>query len=542
MTNILDLSDIQGNILQAYGRQGFPAGRCILLNVNRQRAQQARAVLDQLRRQVTTAELWESSRTRNLKGHYKVTVAKPDVALNLAFTFNGLLALGVPVRTLRGMPEEFQEGMLKRAAILRDAKGDVQRIHETVRQTWDPIWTRELEADATSAQVHVLVLLNGNSQPRQYGSTLEALEAKTRELFALCTQENGLTVLKGHRGGHDSYQDISILADPVKEHFGFTDGIGDPVFEGQYPDDTVTARKVIGQGKLTAQQTWEPLATGEFLLGYADEAQETPGSAMPLAFSRNGTFMAYRKLHQNVETFHRYIDGKAAIYAAMHGISHEEANETLRAKMAGRWSDGIPLIKAPTYTEWRQLQARFPTLSESEKAKLLTDFTYAGDTDGSRCPFSSHLRRTNPRDMLDPMAPVIKPGQSPQTTSVLNNRRRVLRRGLPYGQSGPGYSDADEHGVLMLVICSSLFRQFEFIQQQWLQYGLDFQSGNDTCPILGNHDQQSKFVIEASADSGKPPFICDAMPQFVEMRGGAYFFIPSMSSLRLITQGITDPT
>jgi deferrochelatase/peroxidase EfeB len=199
-------------------------------------------------------------------------------------------------------------------------------------------------------------------------------------------------------------------------------------------------------------------------------------------------------------------------------------------------------MKAPTYAEWRKLQIEIKDKSAVEQAKILTDFSYAGDADGSRCPFSSHLRRSNPRDMLDPMVPASKAGQPSQATTVLNNRRRILRRGLPYGQSGPGISDAEEHGVLMLVVCASLFRQFEFIQQQWLQYGLDFQSGNDTCPLLGNHDEHSKFVVEASADSGKPPFICDAMPQFVEMRGGAYFFIPSMSSLRLITQGLTDPT
>lgn len=542
MTNILDLSDIQGNILQAYGRQGFPIGRCILLNINRNHAAQARAVLDQLRREVTTAELWESSRTKNLNRNYAITATKPDVALNLAFTFNGLLALGVPVRTLRGMPDEFQEGMLKRAAVLRDAKGDVTKIQETVKQSWDPVWTNELQQNGASKQVHVLVLLNANAKPRNHGSAQEALEAKTRYILDLCGEDKGITVLRGHRGPNESYQDITVLDQAEKEHFGFTDGIGDPVFEGQYPDDTVMANKVIGQGKLTAKQTWEPLATGEFLLGYADEAQETPGSAMPIGFSRNGTFMAYRKLHQNVNTFHQYIDDKAASYAAIHGITQEEANETLRAKMAGRWSDGIPLMKAPTYAEWRKLQIEIKDKSPIEQAKILTDFSYAGDADGSRCPFSSHLRRSNPRDMLDPMVPASKAGQPSQATTVLNNRRRILRRGLPYGQSGPGISDAEEHGVLMLVVCASLFRQFEFIQQQWLQYGLDFQSGNDTCPLLGNHDEHSKFVVEASADSGKPPFICDAMPQFVEMRGGAYFFIPSMSSLRLITQGLTDPT
>jgi len=94
----------------------------------------------------------------------------------------------------------------------------------------------------------------------------------------------------------------------------------------------------------------------------------------------------------------------------------------------------------------------------------------------------------------------------------------------------------------MLVVCASLFRQFEFVQQQWLQYGLDFQSGNDTCPIVSNHANDAKFLIEASSSSEQPPFICDRMPQFVEVHGGAYFFVPSLTALRLIAQGLIDPT
>jgi Dyp-type peroxidase family len=546
MAKDLDLADIQGNILQAYGRQGFPAGRCLLLHVNKGREQQAREALDKLRKEVTTAELWPSSRTQNLRSAYTITAVKPDVTVNIAFTFNGLIALGVPVRTLRGMPDEFQEGMLKRATILRDCFEDGKSIEDL----WDPVWTNELREGGEDHQVHVLIVLNAYYNQEKYASPQAALNAKTTYLASLCGKDKGLTLLKGHKGPHgqeETYQDMAVLPSPEKEHFGFTDGIGDPVFEGQYPDDTVMAQAVIGQGKLAADQSWVPLATGEFLLGHADEAQETPGSAMPIAFSRNGTFMAYRKLHQNVQAFHRYIESKAADYAAIHGITQEEANETLRAKMAGRWSDGIPLMHAPTYGEWRAEQALLATLPEDARTKrmdeILKNFSYSSDPDGSRCPFSSHLRRSNPRDMLDPTVNPSAAGQAKQkATSVLNNRRRVLRRGLPYGTSGPNIPDSEEHGVLMMVVCASLFRQFEFLQQQWLQYGLDFQSGNDTCPIVGNHGAASKFVIETTMQSRKPPFICESMPQFVEVRGGAYFFIPSMTALRLITQGLTDPT
>lgn len=536
----LDLADIQGNILHGYGRSrdtGFPMARCILLHVNQGCAAEARAFLDQLRQRVTTAAAWQSRHTGTTD---QITAHKPDVAINVAFTFSGLVALGVPVRTLRGMPDEFQEGMLRRAPILQD----VHDPHQPINQLWDPIWVAELEDQRRC--VHVLISLYANARPKQFDSPRDALDATYQQLANQCGEDRGMKILRGHRGPSDAYQDMAALDDSRKEHFGFNDGIGEPVFAGQYADEQRLKEAVEGQGKLiinkrTARPEWVPLATGEFLLGYADEAQEIPGAAMPNDFSRNGTFMAYRKLHQNVQVFHDYIDQKAEIYARIHSLGRQEASETLRAKMVGRWSDGIPLMHASTYGQWQAKRAALAAMPAGERElyhrRMLQQFVYSDDPDGSRCPFSSHLRRSNPRDMLDP---TVSRGEA--GSSVLNNRRRILRRGLPYGQSGPGISDQEEHGFLMLVICASLFRQFEFIQQQWLQYGLDFNSGNDTCPLVGNHGDQAKFVIETAERSSKPPFICDRMPQFVEVRGGAYFFIPSMTALRLIAQGLVDPT
>jgi deferrochelatase/peroxidase EfeB len=209
------------------------------------------------------------------------------------------------------------------------------------------------------------------------------------------------------------------------------------------------------------------------------------------------------------------------------GCTEEESRETIKAKMVGRWSNGVPLMAAPTYREWKVFNAR---PDSAEKQRAYVDFKYRDDPNGEKCPLTAHIRRTNTRDMLDP-----------EKSSVLNNRRRLLRRGLPYGLSTPD-DDAGEHGIIFMAICASLFRQFEFVQQQWLQYGLDAHAGNDTCPIVGHHDANAKFVIPAAKDSGKPPFICSKLPPFVETRGGDYFFLPSLTALRMIAMGTIDPT
>ena len=141
----------------------------------------------------------------------------------------------------------------------------------------------------------------------------------------------------------------------------------------------------------------------------------------------------------------------------------------------------------------------------------------------------------NTSDSFDPAHPL--------AGSALNKRRRILRRGLPYGAFDENAPDDGDQGVIFIVICADIFRQFEFVQQQWIQYGLDFNVGNDTCPLLGNHDEKtSKFVIASDPDSKKPPFVCPAMPQFVNTRGGDYFFLPSMTALRMIAMGTVDPT
>ena len=97
----------------------------------------------------------------------------------------------------------------------------------------------------------------------------------------------------------------------------------------------------------------------------------------------------------------------------------------------------------------------------------------------------------------------------------------------------------------MLICCSSLERQFEFVQQQWINYGMDSNAGNDTCPMLGNRPSKDvKFVIpkDQEADDDGAPYMCTKLPQFVETKGGAYFFVPSMTSLRMIAIGVIDPT
>lgn len=542
----LDLADIQGNVVRAYGRYSFPLMRDFFLQITDAAA--GRRFVEAIRPKVTTAAPWET---------------RPLVTLNVGFTFFGLWALGLPTRTLQGFPPEFADGMRARAHILGDR--DPALIEDEARgwdAEWDPIWRDN--RPGTSREVHVWLSMSAQAKPGT-DEPVEALDAEHAWLRALCEDACGgkVRILEGHgRDGDRDHQEGRVIFDRApdgrmiptpREHFGFTDAIGDPIFDGQMTEAEAKAR-LPGRGKLMdPKKGWEPLATGEFLLGHPDESQELPPAPVPTGFSRNGAFMVWRKLHQNVSTFHDVFRSEAERFARIMGVPQDEAEVTVKAKVVGRWPDGVPLATAGSHADWlaarRRLGLDDPDPETAAKASLAflrsreaSDFRYADDMPGYNCPSGAHLRRVNTRDYLDPLNDpgASSPGANPKATTRLNRRRRILRRGLTYGR--PGGDDRSEQGVVFMAICASLFRQFEFIQQQWIQHGLDFNAGNSGCPLVGNHDRHTRFVVPSRPGSGKPPYVTEGLRTFVEPRGGDYFFIPSITALRMMGVGVVDPT
>src|ERR1700722_6785643 len=172
MAVALDLADIQGNILGAYGKQGFPKGRFMTLHVDD--AAGGRKFVTALLPQITTALRWQSEKAKLKPG--AVRVPRPEVAVNVAFSFYGLLKLGVPIRTLRGMPDEFIDGMMERAPMLGDDFSGPDW-----KKSWDEVWTKRTTARTVDPNtVHMLVTLNAQMNPD--GSPVEELNAKTREI------------------------------------------------------------------------------------------------------------------------------------------------------------------------------------------------------------------------------------------------------------------------------------------------------------------------------------------------------------------------
>ena len=184
--------------------------------------------------------------------------------------------------------------------------------------------------------------------------------------------------------------------------------------------------------------------------------------------------------------------------------------------MVGRWPDGTPLELSPHHPD--------PEIVEDPDRN--TSFIYANDPQGARCPMGAHIRRANPRDALG-------------FGGLLVNRRRIIRRGIPYGAYTPPNAlgdDRAEHGLIFIAFNASISQQFEFVQQQWMNYGNDFNQGNDKDPLVGNHIERDKLLIpgDATSPTQHPTRLCVGLPTFVETRGGDYFFMPSLAGLGVI--------
>jgi Dyp-type peroxidase family len=382
------------------------------------------------------------------------TMDESDRWVTLAFTWTGLRALGVDEESLATFPDEFREGMAARAGILGDT-GTCAPEH----------WVGGLAGN----DVHAIAILFSRNE-EQNALSLEAHDK-------LLARTEGVRSL--------SYLDLN--ASPpfnyAHDHFGFRDRLSQPVMKGSGEEPTP------GSG--------DPLAPGEFILGYPDENGPVANLPQPEILSRNGSFMAYRRLQEHVGTFREYLSDHAET---------PEEQELLAAKFMGRWRSGAPLVLAPEHDD--------PELGADPMRN--NDFNYKEmDPHGYACPLGSHARRLNPRD-----------------TAHYMNRRRMIRRGATYGPALPDGAPDDgvERGIAAFIICADLVRQFEFAQNVWINDRAFHELGNEHDPIAGTQDGTLDFTVP------KRPIrkVHKGLPAFTTLTGGAYFFLPGMSAMRYL--------
>ncbi len=408
---------------------------------------------------------------------------KPEVAVTLALTADGLRKAGLDDATLAKFPVIFQDGMTVpwRARAL----GDVGR---NAPEHWR--WGQP--------PVDALLLIYARDQ--------EVLAAE------LATWKN-LSRTDGHEAREIKLQTLPKEKDKRREPFGFVDGVSQPLMKG-----TRRARRVFGDHNIVAD--------GEFILGYADNTGFMPPSpVIPLPggaavdFGRNGTFLAVRELEQDVPAFDAYLEsaGKDLTprLAAM-GVKVPAA-EWIGAKMVGRWKDGTSLVRFPEApgTWFSEIGARTRAAGDpppGERARPDNDFLFGrDDPKGARCPFGAHVRRANPRESFDP-------GSEAQLE--VTNRHRIFRVGRPIQPEGE-----NKPGLLFMCLNADLERQFEFIQHTWLLGSTFHELADEVDPIMGAGD---RGMTVPSPDG---PVFLRGMTDFVTVKGGGYFFIPGRAAI-----------
>ncbi len=393
--------------------------------------------------------------------------------LHVALTAAGLRALGVTEEDVATFPVPFREGMAAehRTRIL----GDTGASHP---KGWD--W-----GGPSTAPVHAVLLLFAQDE-----ATFAALEKEERGRLTDAGVDVVHRVQPRRLPGRQNVSKFGV------EHFGFADGMSQPVIRGSGQE-----------GKLTGEDARrDVIAAGEFVLGYPNaygkltplpKLASGPGGA---DFGRNGSYLVVRQLAQDVAAFRRFLREQS---------STPEELTALGAKIVGRWPGGAPLVTSPDRDD--------PELGASNS------FGYATpDPHGLRCPIAAHIRRTNPRDSL---------GADPEKALELANRHRILRRGRVFGpdlDEGVETDDGEPRGLVFMCLNANLERQFEFIQHTWC---------NDP-KFAGRYDEEDPLIATRPEGGGRFTIQerpvrrrLTGIPEFVTTSGGAYFFLPGVRAV-----------
>jgi Dyp-type peroxidase family len=489
-THDVDFSDVQG--LVRFGYSKMKEASYAILRV----------------RDATAARNW----LRNAPITSAVTMdPPPSTALQVAFTAEGLMKLRVDASVVNQFSPEFIDGMTEDSRARR--LGDVG-LNDP--EKWE--WGYE------GGIPHLVVMFF--SEP---GGLTPLIEKVRNEKWQAAFEEMRWL-------GTENLDGI--------EPFGFADGISQPQIDWERRRDPTEPQLDFTN----------IAALGEFLLGYPNEynkytdrplveADSTSGELFPAEdvaekkdVGRNGTYLVLRQLQQDVRSFWQFL------HEASGGDADEAAQ--LGAAMVGRTRSGDPLV--PVKKE------PIPGIDPKPDEVRQNQFTFADNPDGARCPFGAHVHRANPRNADFPGRPtglkkiltMLGFGPKGFRDDLMSPVRfhRILRRGREYGPEllpenalSPAPPGDPERGLHFICLNANISRQFEFLQNAWV-VNTKFSGLTDEsdpllgtreavpgCPVVGNFTRPREGNLRQRVSG---------LPQFVTVRGGAYFFLPSLRALR----------
>ncbi|RYC54895.1 hypothetical protein CHU98_g11314 [Xylaria longipes] len=446
----LNLDNVQGDILEGLAKKNQTF---FFFSIKANQASRFRDDLARLIPSITTT-------TQARAFHDAIKKAKNENSceliknhgINIAFSYKGLLALGI-------------EDDLGDAVFKNGMFADIKNLRDDLKE-----WAENFKKD-----IHGVILVTANSED-DLGEALHNIKRKFSVGHTLATIEE-VTHLSG---------DTRLAG---REHFGFKDGVSQPVVEG------VGAATVKGE---------TPIRQGVVLLGREGDIKRPD-------WAQDGSFLAFRYLEQLVPEFDTFLEARASEMKLLQTPGGPTGAELLGARLVGRWKSGVPIILAPSKDD--------PT------ATISNDFKFDSQ-DQVKCPFAAHIRKSNPRSDVDDKSA---------------EKHRIIRRGIPFGPEVSAKEISDkktakdlERGLLFACYQSNLGNGFQFIQKAWAN-NPDFPFKNPIIPgidpIIGVAQPGMKRQM-VGANPQKPNETFELDQKWVIPRGGEYFFSPSLSALK----------
>lgn len=371
----------------------------------------------------------------------------------------------------RPIDNSFSIGMKQAGANLKDPPAS----------TWEDIYREEING---------IILLAGSSDTIS-GLRPKILDIRT-QFFIKKLKKNNVAIVLGIEKGNVMKNNNN---DSI-EHFGYVDGLSQPKF---FTEEVAQI----------SRDQWDPLMAMDLVL-----VRDRGVNGNPNAF---GSYFVYRKLEQNVKKFK---ETQKQLAIELFGDTDAD-NELAGAMVVGRFKNGMPVVLSehPNSIDGQDMVAN--------EIKQLNNFNYSADQLAGRCPFHSHIRKVNPR------------GESRENIGT-ERKHAIVRRGIVYDKRPlntstnmpPDELPSKDVGLLFMSFQASIANQFEFIQQIWANdssFPKD-NVGRDGIIGQGNFpDGLQKYPTEY----GNPNSISGAkgFGNFVTLKGGEYFFAPSMSFL-----------